>query len=837
MNQRSLSVGCSWRWIPLLAIASLVSGCSHDDGPSRGGGGGPDGGAAAVVARVEVSPGAILLGGPGQTRTLTAKAFNAQGMEITTSFTWNSTRPAEVTVDSAGRVSAAALGSAQVTAAAGGVSSAAVTVLVAETLPGTVLVGDAQVVSVGPVTLVQDGGPGTRYEVRLRGISPAPAAGTILLASESAQVAGKVVSTRDESGTLVATLELRPLHELLGRYHIDWDLEVGPYAEDDALAQVTTPGSAPAALRQRLAATAVLRPFTAASCAFDFEASLFKKTISLSPSSSLRWMVVETRDDPNQGPTYVKHALVGEFSLTGSVEVGLNAELSVSGTCLAQLPPIRIAAFGAVSVLVMPAVRLGVGVELSGTLHIATGTVGISGKVGVQPEIGWECGPAPLPCRGLANLSEIREVTPKLEAPSIHGLKVELHGQVFALVGLDLAVLGGLGGYFGIAEARIGPKQSATLAFEDDQAHEPGSSSSYDLKLSGSIGPGPGLSAAIKKVIDDDSVSVDLRFRRDVSLSESPKGTLTVDKEKAGINEQVKLTVDITPQTTSYVGIGYNVVSIQIFRKKPGENVFERDQDLEIVPSASNQTHFEKVWKPKEADVGKNELAAFVHTEVHDTGILPLLEIADDSRKQVEVQAICLSGLRAARGVPALVVQQQQGGDCTVNGTLRHVVTTGTGAEGTTSTGQGSVKFVQDATSSSGSQIVFRPDPSSTCSVVIDGTQGGCTVHATSTMCSFITDRSALAVNIDSSTDPPTYTYDAMVGANVTLHESIDCPGGPDTQFDVPTIESLMMAPATEHFTVDADGKTLRNNYTVGMAPLTETWTWDLTLDIPAPPP
>lgn len=44
------------------------------------------------------------------------------------------------------------------------------------------------------------------------------------------------------------------------------------------------------------------------------------------------------------------------------------------------------------------------------------------------------------------------------------------------------------------------------------------------------------------------------------------------------------------------------------------------------------------------------------------------------------------------------------------------------------------------------------------------------------------------------------------------------------------------MAPATEGFTVYADGKTLWNSYTVGMAPLTETWTWDLTLDIPALP-
>src|SRR5262249_4314932 len=208
-------------------------------------------------------------------------------------------------------------------------------------------------------------------------------------------------------------------------------------------------------------------------------------------------------------------------------------------------------------------------------------------------------------------------------------------------------------------------------------------------------------------------------------LSKSPRGTLAVDKDKAGINEQVKLTVDITPGTESYVGIGYNIVSIQIYRKKPGEDVFERDQDLEIVPSASNQTPFEKTWKPKEADVGKNELAAFVHTEVHDTGILPLLEIADDSRKQVDVQAICQSGLRAVRGIPGLVAQQQQGGGCSVAGSLQHVVTTSDAVTSTTSTAQASVTFVQDEAGSGATPIVFHPEASSTCSVAPDRDQGG----------------------------------------------------------------------------------------------------------------
>ena len=841
MNVRSMKRGRSprgRRWVWLLAVAASAVACSRQDGPS--GGGGPDGGTP-VVVRVEVTPGALLLGGPGQTHGLTAQAFDAQGTEVPTAFTWTSSRPAEVTVDSAGRVSAVGLGSAQVTAQAGGVTSPAVTVLVAETAPGAVLLSDAQVVSVGPVTSVpaEGPGPGMMYEVRLRGGSPAPAAGTILLASESAQVAGKVVSTRDESGTLVVTLELRPLYELLRRYHIDWDLDVASYAPEDLLARSAATEAAPAvqgdrsgALTRRSPAASLLRPFSAADCKFEFDAQLFKKTISLSPSSSLRWVVQETRDDPNQGPTSVYHALVGQLALQGSVEFGVNAEVSVSGSCKAQLPPIRIAAFGALSVLVMPAIRVGVGIDLSGGLHVANGALGITGKVGVQPEIGWKCGPPPAPCEGIAKLTEIKEVTPKFEVPSIHQMKVKLDAQVYALVGLDLAVLGGLGGYFGIAEAKIGPKQSASLGFEDDQAKEP-DSSSYDLKLSGSIGPGPGLSAAIKEVIDDDTVSVNLSADFPVKkISESPKGTLAVDKENAAIGQNVKFTVDITPETASYAGIGYNVVAIQIWRKAPGEDTFKHEEELDIFPSASNQMRFEKTWKPKEQHVGKNEFAAFVHTEVHDTGLLPLLEVAADSRKQVDVQAICPSELRAASGLGGLLAQQQTG-SCSVRGTLRHVAVTDGPATHVVSTSQASVTFAQDPDVSSPIVVVFRPE--GTCSMEIDGTSAGCTISASSTSCTLQTDRSAVTITVDASTDPPTYHYIGLVGAEGMMHYNVVCPEATNS-YDAPLIESLMSAPGDQGFIVDPDGHTLRNSYSLTLDPVVHTWTWDLTLDIPAPP-
>jgi hypothetical protein len=254
-------------------------------------------------------------------------------------------------------------------------------------------------------------------------------------------------------------------------------------------------------------------------------------------------------------------------------------------------------------------------------------------------------------------------VKPKLQAPSTHGIQVDLSARLYAFAGLDLAILGGLAGYFGIAEAQIGPEQSANLASEPDQAELPDSSSSYKLELVGSIAPGAGLKAAIKKVIDDDAVSVDLTFQKALPLSHSPRGTMSVSKTTAAVGDPVKFTVDIDADSASYLGIGYNIVSIEFYRMKAGDPEFTLFQDLEIVLSASNQLHFEKNWTPQSSDIGVYQYAAFVHTEVHDTGLLPLLEIADDTRKQVEVQAVCAPSAIAARSasLEASAAQQQTG--------------------------------------------------------------------------------------------------------------------------------------------------------------------------------
>jgi hypothetical protein len=345
----------------------------------------------------------------------------------------------------------------------------------------------------------------------------------------------------------------------------------------------------------------------------------------------------------------------------------------------------------------------------------------------------------------------------------------------------------------------------------------------------GKVGPGPGLAAAIKKVIGDDGVSVNLSANINRPISKSPRGTFAVDKTQTAIAEKVKFTVDITGGTESYVGIGYNIVAIDFYRRHADEENYTLFEDVKIVPSASNQTHFETTWKPKAADVGKNEFAAFVHTEVHDTGLLPLLEIADDAVKQVEVQAICAPQL-LARGGPSVAAP---GSDCQIDGSISHSLVTDSPGSQARSDSHATLHFNVDSDASTPGAIVFRPE--GTCGMTLTASAGGCTTTATSTTCTIATDRSGLIVTPDDTVDPPVFRYNATVGAEVTLHETIECPTG-TTTFDVPVVESLMMIPPEENREVGPGGKVQGTRTQTG-GPFTDTWTWDLTLELPNQPP
>jgi len=249
---------------------------------------------------------------------------------------------------------------------------------------------------------------------------------------------------------------------------------------------------------------------------------------------------------------------------------------------------------------------------------------------------------APLAGRVVAARTDAAPVTNNLKTtsriPSDNDVQAKVSAHFYVVAGLDATFfLGAVNAQ--IVEARIGPKQSFDLAFEPSQAALDGYASQYDLKLEGVIEPGAALTKAIEKVIGSDSTTVSFSagFTRDIS--ESPKGTLSVSAARVRPDAPLDFTVELAPTSSmEYWLLGYNVTGWQLYRKRSDELDFTPWKAM--TQTASNRATYR--WVPTEADAGTYEFAAFVNTQL----VTPLLEVAPDSRRTVEVS--CFSGGSAA---------------------------------------------------------------------------------------------------------------------------------------------------------------------------------------------
>lgn len=634
------------RWTGALAILALVASCQSDgsnpagpnDPPTDSTPGTPK---PLTSGSVVVTQAAVLLTGVGQSRTLSASTLNDAGAPVSAALTWTSSAPDRVAIDANGRLEARAIGSAQVFASSGSYRSQPVFVVVAEPQAGALLVSDAQVVSVGPPLGLAPGevpGAGTQYEVRLTGVATPPSPGTVVLASGNAPVSGKVAATRVESGVLVVTLAMAPLPELLARYDINWSIDL------NAFPAVLAAGGAGGAARARTQVAPfvmppgpsadIINPFTALDCEASLAPVLLDRKVQLTPTADLRLDFEET-------PGHSKRVLVGTEKLVGMVSVKLNAGFKFSGKCTAQVL-IRIPIGGPLAVGVMPGVRFGIGAGLEGQLLVTAGELSVTGEVGVSHSIGWECGGATLSCTSIEQTTPVNEFKPKFEVFNpVTGMRVEVSGQFYVLVGLD-AVFGTVYSA-GVLEARIGPVQSVDLGFEEDQAINPSYASKYDLKLEAVIEPASGLQQVLSLI----SPGVGLTFQTKFSqpISESPKGVLNVSQHRVGLGGgTVDMTVNLS--NTDYFLLGYNVERVELWQKRATESDFKVLRSFTV--NASNQTVFTHTWQPTTDDLGENEFAVFVYTQFP----VPGLEIADNSIQKVEVSCFSAGPRVIAAGAP-----------------------------------------------------------------------------------------------------------------------------------------------------------------------------------------
>ncbi|HEY2559213.1 MAG TPA: Ig-like domain-containing protein [Caldimonas sp.] len=597
----------------------------------------------AVVAVAEgsvvIDHASVFFSAVAQTRQLTARAADAQGAALATPVTWTSSAPDKVAVDASGRLLALAIGSAQITAISGALRSAPTLVVVAEPQPGALLVSDAQVVAVGAPFAAPGAAAGAsaQYEVTLQGVA-VPAPGTVVLAAESAPIAGTVVATRQDAAGLVVTIAVASLPQLFRAYEIDWTIDLSAFPTEPTPTAPMALGAAWSKARSTRSQALATRPLDAFSpfkpfaCDASIEGKVGERKVTLSLDNKLT-MVVQDK------PGYSRHSLEGAATLAGSASLKLNLGFEGSGKCEAT-GQIKLPVLGWVSVIVMPAVRLGLGAGIAGEVLVAQGELGVDGSVGINVVMGWECGGASPDCRALDSATPTNKLETKSKFPSVHDMEVKVSGQFYVLAGFDLSLFLGAANAK-VVEARVGPKQSFDLAFEQDQAFRTDYASHYELTLDAVVEPGSALKEAIKRVIDDDAVDLKFKLESSLPLSESPKGTLSVSKPRVAIGAPVDFSVDFDAATVDYAVIGYNITGVQLYRRRDDEATFTEWKAMTMI--ASNKATYQ--WTPEAADAGTYEFAAFVNTEIQP---LPWLEVGPNSIQKLEVS--CFSAAPGAVG-------------------------------------------------------------------------------------------------------------------------------------------------------------------------------------------
>lgn len=126
------------RWIAMFLALLLLVGCSATQ---------PPGPPKSQVSRLEITPAGVLLTTDAPSQTLSVRVLDPNGQVIKAAVSWSSSDPSVVSVSQDGLVTAHAdLGSARITAQAGGVKADIIAVI-ARLVAGAVLVSDEQIVA------------------------------------------------------------------------------------------------------------------------------------------------------------------------------------------------------------------------------------------------------------------------------------------------------------------------------------------------------------------------------------------------------------------------------------------------------------------------------------------------------------------------------------------------------------------------------------------------------------------------------------------------------------------------------------------------------------------
>ena len=615
MNHRRLTL---FRAFAALLAAAALAACGGSDGPTpESPGSGPS--APGPVTRVEISPAGGLLVDTAERRSITVKAFDANGAEVPVAaadVSLASSDAAGIEVSRAGsgfEVRAAVLPrSAVVTASVGTVSSKPAVFYAARPAVGALAVTDAQVhgapVAVDPAA---PRGLGFRYRVTLSGVG-SPSAGTVIVGTGMQPVGGRVVSASANAADAARTdvvLELVHLGALFNALSVDL-----AFSQADMkrlfvpAAGVKTASSAGRKTVQRLGG---------ASCEGD------------APALAALSGELEVTVDPNVSGVFVlqvangavskaRVAVNGGLDVSGRAVMNLGAAITGGVSCKLRFGVIPIPITGALSALIAPLVPLDGKAELGALVQVNVFTFSAQIKQSAQVGFGFDYDVGRPVADQMQAIKVMNvpdpEVTRNVSFPTAASLRV----KATAFVGLSSGLsLGGVLGSLELVEVFAGPEFETKFGGSYDVATDAVYTSEYELKVKAGVGPGQDVTRAIELIFGS-AKAIDLTFKVEKSVAKTPTAaSITTEKSTFAAGENVVFEVELNPASINFPIVGYNVTEVRIYRLRHG-GFGSSAQQVTSVPAVEGQTRFQLPWtadaagKVQDDIAGKPNFYAFV---------------------------------------------------------------------------------------------------------------------------------------------------------------------------------------------------------------------------------
>jgi hypothetical protein len=633
MNLHAWVGNCGAALVAVLALTACGGGGSdtNPDPPPP----------AQPVARVVIDPGALLLTAAGEARALKARAFDAGGREVAAEFRWSSSRSAVVAVDALGvATAAAATGSAQIVAEAGGVRSAPVIALVAQPVAGALLVADAQVIG-DPVEADPAAAPSTSntYLVTLEGVA-APALDQVLIGTGAKPIAGRVVAVQTLGTQVRVTLRPLPPAELFTQLRVQESFDLSRAEvqipadvaaafdvkrEGDRFVFTQKPGAGAGAAqrktaRQAVSGTFALGPF--ADCEAKYpDLNNLPGAVPLAIDTPLSFAVTVTPSyefDYDSASGLNKLLLKAEPKFEMKLGLAMAVATSASYGCKKKLFQFVIPFSGPLAWLAGGVVPVGIGFDAGGKITVANAKLGLETKSEGKVELGVAC---PGGACGIVNKVEEGPMTavPVLKLPALGDPRFEPSLAAYASVKLALGNPAFSSLQFELIDSKLAGTLKGSFALAPAQIADAGYKSDYKLSLDISAKAGSDVVQALQLIGAVPAPSLELKVS--VPLAASPKGSVSADAAQftAGQTVNVGVTIDAGSEAF-FPGAGpYNIERVVLVRKALAASAVE----VASVVAAEGQKSFSIPWVAPEAGKAE-ELHAFVVTRLLPLDLLAL---------------------------------------------------------------------------------------------------------------------------------------------------------------------------------------------------------------------